>query len=128
MGRAAELDPSNGPMQVEIGVLLSRANRLEPAEAAFERAAALSSLEPMAFRSWGHLLMRAGRLDEAVTKFEKAVALDPQDAAAHAGLGLANQRMGRTARAIEHYRRALALDPNHPARRNLEQLIPRQSP
>jgi len=83
------------------------------AAALFERAAAVTRDNSVAFNALGLLMAREGRMEEAIERYGRALAVNPDFPEALNNLGGAHAAMGDTDRAIEYYRRALQQRPEY---------------
>jgi Flp pilus assembly protein TadD len=107
-------DAQNAKWQLDYGMALLRADQIEPAQAAIERALELAGTERIgaeANRLLGVSLARQARYEDAVVVLSRAAALAPADARTLAERGWALARLGRCAEALPDFERALALDP-----------------
>jgi len=107
--------PDCGPIQVNLGVLLERANRPEEAEKMYRRAAAARPPLAHAHRNLGDLAWENGDQSEARACYERALKLDPgMGAALHVRLGELAYVEGDRSWARHHWERALELNPDDP--------------
>lgn len=118
------LTPQNRLHDRNEGLVLSRLQRYDEAEAVFRqlcRSAPVSSLGYAALAQL--LLLRNGDLHEAVSLARRAVAFEPSGDNLHL-LGLAALQVGDLATAREAAQRALESDPDNPKYRSLHASIP----
>ncbi len=94
--------------------LCLKSGRLEPAAAAYRKAAALAPRRPQTHQLYGSVLLQAGRLEEALAVSQKALALKPDFAEAQCNVGLALVRLGRFAEARDALRRGHELGSKQP--------------
>lgn len=87
--KAAELNPSNGGIQNQLGYASLRTGDLDAAIAAFEQYVKIQPQEANAQDSLAEALLAAGRFKEAETAFQKAIELAPQFWPAHQGIAYA---------------------------------------
>jgi Flp pilus assembly protein TadD/GTP-binding protein EngB required for normal cell division len=96
-GRAVDLDPDDGAAWFELGDLLARLGRFEPARDALRRALMLS-IDPAergrAHAALGRLYTQTGRLGKAARELGKAVELLPSDHSLAAAYGQVLVRAG----------------------------------
>lgn len=118
------LAPQNRLHDRNEGLILTRLQRYDEAEAVFRklcRSAPVSSLGYAALAQL--LLLRNGDLQEAVSLARRAVAFEPSGDNFHL-LGLAAQQVGDLATARDAAQRALESDPDNPKYRSLHASIP----
>src|SRR3712207_6259167 len=76
--RAAQENPINADLQVDLGIAYFYAERLDEALAAFQRALALNPDHPVAYNGiGGRVRYHTGPAQAAIAAYEKAIALDP---------------------------------------------------
>ena len=90
-----------------------RLGRLDQAEAAFARAAALDPNSPETRNNLGVTLLRTGRAGLAADCFLEAIRLAPDYGEAHFNLGTALASLARHEEAEASFQRALELAPDH---------------
>lgn len=95
----------------DLGVSLEADDRVERAQASYERALSANPNFVEAHINLGALLARSGKLDTAAQHERAALELRPEDALAHALLGNVLFEQGRLTDAESHYRSALRADP-----------------
>jgi tetratricopeptide (TPR) repeat protein len=114
---ACKLDPEDAEAREFLAIALARRGRLEPAIAAFERAAAGGRvLSEEAYCLWGSSLGQAGRLSEAYECFRGGLEHLPDSALLCFNLAVALEQLGRTEEAIATYLRAEEMGTTMPAR------------
>jgi tetratricopeptide (TPR) repeat protein len=89
-----------------------RAEQLDRAVGAAQRAVAANGTSAQSWHDLGVLHQLRGDLADSYTAFQRAVDLDPAFASAHNNLGNTFVRMGDNERAVDSYRRAIERDPN----------------
>ncbi|HOX44564.1 MAG TPA: tetratricopeptide repeat protein [Myxococcota bacterium] len=94
-----------------LGVALSRSNRLAEADEAYRRAARREPTFAPPHANLGHSLTRQARLPEAIRAFARAVELDPGHPHYRLFLSRALSRSGRLEEALAQAEQAAALDP-----------------
>lgn len=88
--------------------MLTRANRMEEAFAAFDAAVRINPKDPGSLVNLGGLCLMRNDVARARELLESAVALDPSNATAHKNLGiLYSQFLDDPSRATLHYRKYL---------------------
>jgi Flp pilus assembly protein TadD len=87
--RAAELNPSNGGIQNQLGYASLRTGDVDAAIAAFQQYVQIQPQEANAQDSLGEALLAAGRFKDAEAAFQKALELTPQFWPAHQGIAYA---------------------------------------
>ncbi len=85
---AAELAPTQGAIQNEMGYAYLAQDKLDDAIAAFKRYTELSPNEANAYDSYGEVLLAAGRYDESETAFRKSIELLPSFGLAMQGVAI----------------------------------------
>ncbi len=85
--------------------------RLEEAEALYQRAVELDPSLAIAFTNLGNVRFRKGLTEEAQVLYEKALALDERQPEAHYNLGYVKLERGDAPSAVDHFQRALERDP-----------------
>jgi len=109
--RCLEIDPGVVPAQLNLGILMLRADRIEEAGDCFQKAAEADPKLVDAYAGLGVARQRQHRLAEAVGAFEKAAALAPRDSEICSNLGGALHEIGESEKAIACFRRAIELAP-----------------
>lgn len=112
--RAAALAPDLGRVQTVRGFADLTSFRTKPARAAFERAIALDSADPLPRFGLGLAQVRGGDLSAGRANIEAAVGLDPNNALLRAYLGKAYFEEIRDDLAAQQYGIAKELDPLDP--------------
>lgn len=109
---AVKCVPDNVTAYSNLGSSLSAAGQKKEAEAAFEKALALSPNHPSARINLGLILLEAGRLDEAAMHLRHAVGVDPTAADAQRLLGYILIRQNKLEEALVHFQRAVEIRPD----------------
>jgi Flp pilus assembly protein TadD len=111
-------DPSNAFAHMNLGITLSKLDRMEEGETALRESIRINSSNPRAYYNLAALQFRQGRLMEAVQSNETAVRLDPDHAKARSSLGAIYARLGRYVDAGRELEAAVRLDPVYAEGRN----------
>ena len=101
--RAASVDPSFGPAQVELGRALLLLGDAPGAIDSLRRGAQLLPNEPESHSALGVALLATGKGDEALGELARAADLDPGSAPRHGNLGTVLFMRGRVKDAIKEY-------------------------
>jgi len=101
----------------ELGGVLARAGRHEPATVEYERCLALGGDTPAVRYELGGLYRRLGRPAQAAEHLRRAVAAAPADPDARVELGLALAALDEPAAAARELQRAIELAPDRPESR-----------
>lgn len=109
--RCLEIDPGVVPAQLNLGILMLRADRIDEAGDCFQKAAEADPKLVDAYAGLGVARQRQHRLAEAVDAFEQAAALAPRDPEICSNLGGALHEIGESEKAIACFRRAIELAP-----------------
>ncbi len=109
--RAAELDPENPAVHLNLGSLLFDLNQRE-AETVLDRAIALDPSNVPALVNLGAVQYRLGQLARAAATARRVLALSPEQPDAHGNLAGILREQGEIPDALEHYRRALQASPD----------------
>jgi tetratricopeptide (TPR) repeat protein len=115
--RAFELRPS-AQTQAQIGHLHARAERWEPAAAAFEAALALAPDDAELLKWAARAQWSGGHPERARELLERQLVLQPDAAILHLRIASLAKQLGDEAAAARHQREALRLEPGTPALRN----------
>ncbi|HUI06350.1 MAG TPA: tetratricopeptide repeat protein [Verrucomicrobiae bacterium] len=110
--RAVRSEPS-AETHRNLGIVLTRAGRVQEAIEEFDRSLQLKPDLADAHHNLALALMGLGRTTEAIGQWEQALRINPNFADAHCNLGIALQRAGRMGEAIGHYEQALRIDPDY---------------
>jgi tetratricopeptide (TPR) repeat protein len=106
--RAAQLDPGNAKIHLDLGVTFLASGRIEDAIPPLFRATEIDPKLPRAHYHLGLALERVGREAEAMVAFERALALRPRDADALRRLGMLYHDWRSVEKAAATYRAAAA--------------------
>ena len=110
--QALALRPDD-PVALEyLGVIATRAGRLEEAEDLLAQALRLRPAAPEFHNNFGLLHQVRGEFGPAASAYRKALAIDPGYAPASNNLGLALQETGAIGEAIDCFRAAIARQPD----------------
>lgn len=121
--QAVAEDPGNVTALENLGVVLTRLDRLDEAVATIQQAITLEPDRVSLHFSLGSIYARQGKGAEAIASLQRAVALDPAHAGAHFNLANALVRAGQPDSALAEYQRVVALQPNNPDARLLAGLL-----
>jgi tetratricopeptide (TPR) repeat protein len=111
--RAVELLPSSEEDWLQLGAILAKQKKYEPAAAAFRRAYQMNPEGVSALQDLAQSLNDLGRQDEAIREYRHALAVKPRLGPAWLGLGQIYEKLGRQAEAEECYQKALQNRMNH---------------
>jgi choline-sulfatase len=103
--RAADADPANPTLRIELADLLTDARRFQDAEAEYRRLLAAGSTDARTLLGLGLVLGATGRDEEALAAFNQAVDAEPQHAEARFARAEVLERLGRSAEARDDYAR-----------------------
>jgi len=98
--------PGNARARYNLGLALSREQRLSEAEACYREACRLKADYAEARNNLGNAISHQGRPAEAIPEYEKALQLRPGYPAAHYNLATALAELGRPAEALPHFEAA----------------------
>lgn len=116
--------PKNARAHVNLGICLSRNNRLNEALSAYHKAVKLDPESWRAHTNLGKVLAKKGRYAEAVSSYQSAITLGANNIDIRHSLAVALAETGRMKEAMERYREVLSIDPSHPhARYNLAMIL-----
>ena len=110
--RAADLEPTFGPAQVELGRAYLLLGDGPQAEAALRKGARLLTDDAEAHSALGIALLAIGKTEEALAELSRARELDPGSAARRGNLGTVLFMRGRVAEAIKEYEIEVRLVPD----------------
>jgi hypothetical protein len=110
--RRTALPPESAAIDVDFGTVLRATGQIEPAIAAFERAASLQPDLLNAHNSLAVTLHQHGRLDQAIEAYRRVLTLRPDFHEAQNNLGTALMHRGQIDDAIAVYRETLQLKPD----------------
>lgn len=111
--RALKLNPQWPRAQEGIGLVLTKAGRLEDAYLHLETAHRLQPMNSDVLVHWGLVSLEMGNLPEARNKFERAVERDVRNVHAWHNLGMVEMLQGNVASGIDKFKRCLELRPEH---------------
>ena len=109
--RAAEAEPDDAAVRVDLGFALERLGDARAAVERYEEALRLDPRLQEAHYGLGDLLERGGRDQEAIERYRAAVTSDPTFVAAHLRLADALRRTDRIEQSLLQYREVIALQP-----------------
>jgi Flp pilus assembly protein TadD len=110
--RAADMEPTLGAAQVELGRAYLLLGDGPQAEAALRKGARLLADDPEAHSALGIALLAIGKTEEALAELTRARELDPGSAARRGNLGTVLFMRGRVAEAIKEYEIEVRLVPD----------------
>lgn len=113
--KALRLDPKNGAIHHNYGVLLDRLGRHGAALEHLRKALTYQPDFPEAYVNLGNVLDELGETPEALKMYDEALKRRPDSADAFFNKGHALNRMGRYSQAENCFRAALEMEPNDPA-------------
>ena len=109
LGKAVALEPNNGRMQRDLGILLHEAGRFDAALAATQRALALNPHDASTYNGLGAALSSLERPVDAIDAYRRALAIKPDYFECWANIAHAQQLLGAPDDAAASYRRALGI-------------------
>jgi protein O-mannosyl-transferase len=109
--RAVDVTKDNAEMRCNLGQVLCKEGRYEPALAELREALRIRPEYAQADCGMGLVLMRMGRHQDAMEWYLKAIGLDPSLKEAQLNAGVALVKLGRATEAVPYLRRAVALSP-----------------
>jgi tetratricopeptide (TPR) repeat protein len=109
--KAAELNPSDPSVQLNLAMSLSRTGSYQEAADAARRALELEPTSAAASAILGQALLADGKVDDAQALFQEALGHDPNIAAAHAGMADVHLAREDWDSAIAEATSAIELDP-----------------
>jgi Flp pilus assembly protein TadD len=121
--RALALDPEGAGYAGELATLETFANRLDEADAEYERALQRHSADYVALTGRALLALKRGDADGALDLLLRATLMEPRYARAHMYMAVAYYRLGRIDRALEELARASELDPKDPFPHMLRSIV-----
>ncbi|MDB4996638.1 MAG: repeat protein [Myxococcaceae bacterium] len=110
--RAADMEPTLGAAQVELGRAYLLLGEGPQAEAALRKGARLLAEDPEAHSALGIALLSIGKTEEALAELVRARELDPGSAARRGNLGTVLFMRGKVAEAIKEYEIEVRLVPD----------------
>jgi tetratricopeptide (TPR) repeat protein len=110
--QAIQLDPDNGSLRFNLGLVHKTMNRFADAAQSFQEAVQLGMETVDAYAELGYSRLQMGNLDGALAAYAKAEERDSHDPIIPQNMGLIFASVGRFQEAIASFRRALELDPN----------------
>ena len=114
--------PDNVVTMNALGLLYTRLDRNDDAEAMFEQAIAAKPLWGDSHFNHALLLQKTGHLSEALSEFKVGVTLSPLSAPAHRWYGEALLENNQREEAVEQFKQAVELDPTLEAMHDLSEL------
>ncbi|MBL7074656.1 tetratricopeptide repeat protein [candidate division KSB1 bacterium] len=100
-----------GKAYANLGYASMQQGKLDEAEAAYQKAVALSPGEALYHYSLADVYSKSGKLDEAISEFQQAIDLSPESPHYHFSLGYAYAQKKRLEEAMAEYQRAAELNP-----------------
>ena len=97
--------------KIELGVAYASLQRMDDAEATFQRALEGDPGNPLVLRHLGNFAQRRGETAEAISLYRQAIENDPQHLMAHFQLGESLRRSGQVKDAYRSYEQVVSLDP-----------------
>ena len=110
--RAAELDPLQPRIRLELGTMLFKQRRFTEAAPHLRQALQAQPENRNTHKMLSLALVQSKLYAEAVPLLESLAHTDPNDSSAHVWLGHSLVRIRRAKEAVTHYRTALRLQPN----------------
>lgn len=110
--KAAEVDPANPAILVNMGLAEAQRGNFAAATTAYESALALDRFQPLVWVNLGIARADRGDLAGAMQAYRSALELDPREPLAHFNLGGLWARLGRPDSALASFQRAAVLDPS----------------
>lgn len=107
------LEPNNGPITCNLGVLAAQQNNLNLACQQLERSLLFDPANATAWYDYSLVCLEAEKIDEALMAGKKTVELTP-NADTLTALGMILTSAGKAQEAKEIYDKALTLNPKHP--------------
>jgi len=118
--------PDEGELHYSLGLLLAEEKRLEEAESALGRAAALLPERARVHYNHGLALQQLGRRSEARAALRQARRIDPRDAGIAYAVAVFYAQQGQWELALPHARDLMALAPDAPEPQRLLRSIEEQ--
>ncbi|WP_305045720.1 tetratricopeptide repeat protein [Geoalkalibacter sp.] len=112
--KALRLDPKNGAIHHNYGVLLDRLERRAEAQVHLRKALEYQPDFPEAYVNLGNVLDELGETAEALAMYDEALKRRPDSADAYFNKGHALNRLGRYAEALDCFTEALRMEPHEP--------------
>jgi len=107
LAKAAEQDPENREVMIDLADLKVVTGDLDGADALLEKVLAAQSDHKRAKQLRGVILFRRGKMDEAEALLNEAMYLNPNPEQVHYYLGMICESRGQQGKAMEHYREGL---------------------
>jgi tetratricopeptide (TPR) repeat protein len=117
--KAAEIDPSNARVHLNLGIAHAEARTYLDAVASYQRSLALDPRQPLARVNLGIALAAQGDHAGAMREYHRALSLNAHEALAHFNLANVYLEAGNLDSAMAGYQRAIAIDPSLPLPRFL---------
>ncbi len=109
---AIAANPNDWALLNNLGLALTKADRLEEAESAFFKAIAVNTSCASCYNNLGDLEVKRGALDEAELYYQKSAKADPSNPAPYFNLGVLYEKKGDLDAAFEAYSQFLERNPN----------------
>lgn len=116
--KGLRIDPNNGPILVNLGVMAAQQGAMLPAIQRLERAILFIDTEnkqqaSVAWYDYALALLEAERADEAIAAINTSIEFGESDSA-YSAKGMILTSCGLAAEAVDVYDKALAINPKHP--------------
>ena len=118
---AAQLEPDNVDLHVNLGALLYRAGDFNGAARAYANAHRLAPQDPIILAALGVSFAQVKLYNQAITALEQSIAIDPRSPMTHSNIGLAYYLFKQVEKALQHWRTVSQLDSKYAAEREEEQ-------
>ena len=109
--KAAELDPDNAAVHVNLGTIYYHMKKWEESREHYRKAVEIKPDYPLAHFNLGNLCDELGDWAQALEHYLATLRLEPEYADAHYNLALLYQSHGEPLKAVRHWRSYLKLDP-----------------
>lgn len=116
--KALHMDPKNGAIHHNYGVLLDRLGHREQAQIHLRKALEYQPDFPEAYVNLGNVLDELGETAQALAMYDEALKRRPDSADAYFNKGHALNRLGRYAEALTCFNEALRMEPQEPTSLN----------
>ena len=108
-----ETRPADAELHQRLGLLYSKAGRMEESRAAYERSLALNPTDPFTHLYFGNWFYSSEMYSEALMRFKHATELSPDQAVGYWCQGDAHQSMGQYDLAQQAYETAVRVAPDN---------------